>query len=106
MWFYDPSRRLYDRPLRPLRLLSWCLRHHPPRRPRQWSSRVRLAAQQHPRPPHRRRPQPPRPPPPRPPPRAPAPPADLVTLRIDSDVAGAQVFIDRQFIGAAPVTTT
>ena len=36
-----------------------------------------------------------------------APPAgDLVTLRIDSDVAGAQVFIDRQFIGAAPITTT
>ena len=35
-----------------------------------------------------------------------APPADLVTLRIESDVAGAQVFIDRQFIGAAPVTTT
>jgi len=34
------------------------------------------------------------------------PPADLVTLRIDSDVAGAQVFVDRQFIGAAPVTTT
>jgi hypothetical protein len=34
------------------------------------------------------------------------PPADLVTLRIDSDVAGAQVFIDRQFIGAAPITTT
>ena len=34
-----------------------------------------------------------------------APPADLVTLRIDSDVPGAQVFIDRQFIGAAPVTT-
>ena len=31
---------------------------------------------------------------------------DLVTLRIDSDVPGAQVFIDRQFIGAAPVTTT
>jgi len=29
-----------------------------------------------------------------------------VTLRIDSDVAGAQVFIDRQFIGAAPITTT
>ena len=26
------------------------------------------------------------------------------TLRIDSDVAGAQVFIDRQFIGAAPAT--
>ena len=40
------------------------------------------------------------------PPAAAAPPADLVTLRIDSDVAGAQVFIDRQFIGAAPVTTT
>ena len=41
------------------------------------------------------------------PPPADAPsPADLVTLRIDSDVAGAQVFIDRQFIGAAPVTTT
>ena len=29
-----------------------------------------------------------------------------MTLRIDSDVAGAQVFIDRQFIGTAPVTTT
>jgi hypothetical protein len=40
-----------------------------------------------------------------PPPEAP-PPADLVTLRIDSDVPGAQVFIDRQFIGAAPVSTT
>jgi hypothetical protein len=47
---------------------------------------------------------------------APAPPADAeppsaeaapaVTLRVDSDVPGAQVFIDRQFIGAAPVTTT
>jgi hypothetical protein len=35
-----------------------------------------------------------------------APSADVVTLRIDSDVAGAQVFIDRQFIGAAPTTTT
>ena len=34
------------------------------------------------------------------------PPADLVTLRIDSDVPGAQVFVDRQFVGAAPVTTT
>jgi hypothetical protein len=41
-----------------------------------------------------------------PPPAAAPPTADLVTLRIDSDVAGAQVFIDRQFIGAAPVTTT
>jgi hypothetical protein len=40
------------------------------------------------------------------PPPAEAPRADLVTLRIDSDVAGAQVFIDRQFVGAAPVTTT
>lgn len=35
-----------------------------------------------------------------------APPPDLVTLKIDSDVPGAQVFVDRQFIGAAPVTTT
>ena len=31
---------------------------------------------------------------------------DLVTLHIDSDVPGAQVFVDRQFVGAAPVTTT
>jgi hypothetical protein len=38
---------------------------------------------------------------------APAPPPpDLVTLHVDSDVPGAQVFIDRQFVGAAPVTTT
>jgi hypothetical protein len=36
----------------------------------------------------------------------PAPPPDLVTLHIDSDVPGAQVFVDRQFVGAAPVTTT
>ena len=35
-----------------------------------------------------------------------APPPEVVTLRIDSDVAGAQVFVDRQFIGAAPLTTT
>ena len=41
-----------------------------------------------------------------PPGEAPAPPPDLVTLHVDSDVAGAQVFIDRQFVGAAPVTTT
>src|SRR5207244_359369 len=41
----------------------------------------------------------------RPPAEAAAPP-DLVTLHIDSDVPGAQVFVDRQFIGAAPVTTT
>ena len=36
------------------------------------------------------------------PPAAEAPPA-VGTLRIASDVAGAQVFIDRQFVGAAPV---
>ncbi|PYR68019.1 MAG: hypothetical protein DMF88_10840 [Acidobacteria bacterium] len=41
-----------------------------------------------------------------PPAEAPAPPPDLVTLHIDSDVPGAQVFVDRQFVGAAPVTTT
>jgi PEGA domain len=41
-----------------------------------------------------------------PPAEAPAPPPDLVTLRVDSDVAGAQVFIDRHFIGAVPVETT
>ncbi len=35
---------------------------------------------------------------------APPPVADVATLRIDSDVPGAQVFIDRQFVGAAPVT--
>ena len=29
---------------------------------------------------------------------------DAGTLRIDSDVPGAQVFIDRQFIGTTPVT--
>ena len=32
--------------------------------------------------------------------------APAVTLRIDSDVPGAQVFVDRQFVGAAPVTTS
>jgi hypothetical protein len=41
-----------------------------------------------------------------PPAEAPAAPVDLVTLHVDSDVPGAQVFVDRQFIGAAPVTTT
>jgi hypothetical protein len=41
-----------------------------------------------------------------PPSTAPPPPTDLVTLHIDSDVPGAQVFIDRQFIGATPVTTS
>jgi hypothetical protein len=39
-----------------------------------------------------------------------APPRDsapaLGTLHIDSDVAGAQVFLDRRFVGAAPVTAT
>ena len=39
---------------------------------------------------------------------APAPvesaPPDVATLRIDSDVPGAQVFIDRKFIGQTPVT--
>ena len=43
---------------------------------------------------------------PPPPAEAPAPPPDLVTLHVDSDIPGAQVFVDRQFIGAAPVTTT
>jgi hypothetical protein len=42
------------------------------------------------------------------PPPAPAPIAeaapDAATLRIVSDVPGAQVFIDRQFVGAAPAT--
>ena len=37
---------------------------------------------------------------------APAPAPDLVTLHVDSDVPGAQVFVDRQFVGAAPLTTT
>jgi hypothetical protein len=41
-----------------------------------------------------------------PPPPVEAAPPDLVTLHVDSDVPGAQVFVDRQFIGAAPVTTT
>ena len=43
---------------------------------------------------------------PPPPAEAPAPPPDLVTLHVDSDIPGAQVFVDRQFVGAAPVTTT
>jgi hypothetical protein len=44
------------------------------------------------------------------PPAAPATPAgvevvpDAGTLRIETDVPGAQVFLDRQFIGTAPVT--
>ncbi|MFN8061844.1 MAG: PEGA domain-containing protein [Vicinamibacterales bacterium] len=31
-------------------------------------------------------------------------PAELGTLRIESDVPGAQIFIDRKFVGNAPVT--
>jgi hypothetical protein len=33
-------------------------------------------------------------------------PPDLVTLRIDSDVPGSQVFVDRVFLGKTPLTTT
>lgn len=33
-----------------------------------------------------------------------APVVDTATLKIDSDVPGAQVFVDRNFIGTAPVT--
>ena len=32
------------------------------------------------------------------------PVADIGTLRIETDVPGAQVFIDRQFVGTAPLT--
>ena len=39
-----------------------------------------------------------------PPEAAPEAPPDVATLRIQSDVPGAQVFIDRQFIGTAPAT--
>ena len=35
---------------------------------------------------------------------APLAPAEFGVLRIEADVPGAQVFIDRQFVGAAPVT--
>lgn len=34
----------------------------------------------------------------------PAPSTELGVLRIETDVPGAQVFIDRRFVGAAPVT--
>jgi hypothetical protein len=34
------------------------------------------------------------------------PAADAVTLRIDTDVPDAQVFVDRNFVGKSPVTTT
>ncbi len=40
------------------------------------------------------------------PPPAPAPDPDLVTLRVDSDVPDAQVFVDRTFVGKTPLTTT
>jgi len=39
-----------------------------------------------------------------PPPAADAAPTTLGVLRIDSDVPGAQVFIDRQYVGVTPVT--
>jgi len=41
---------------------------------------------------------------PAPPAPAPEPSAELGLLRIDADVPGAQVFIDRRFVGTAPVT--
>jgi hypothetical protein len=37
-------------------------------------------------------------------PAAPAPRADAATVVIESDVPGASVFVDRQFVGTAPVT--
>jgi hypothetical protein len=52
----------------------------------------------------RRAPAPAAPPPPPPPEPAPEPPAPVATLRIVSDVPGAQVFLDRTFLGTAPVT--
>jgi hypothetical protein len=35
---------------------------------------------------------------------APEAPPDVATVRVESDVPGAQVFIDRQFVGTAPAT--
>ncbi len=35
-----------------------------------------------------------------------APAADLVMLHVEADVPGAQVFMDRNFIGTTPLTTT
>lgn len=35
---------------------------------------------------------------------APAPRADLATVIVESDVPGASVFVDREFVGTAPVT--
>jgi hypothetical protein len=43
---------------------------------------------------------------PAPAPEAPAPDPELVTLIVDSDVPGAQVFVDRNFVGKTPLTTT
>lgn len=37
---------------------------------------------------------------------APAPDPDLVTLKVESDVPDAQVFVDRTFVGKTPLTTT
>ena len=55
-----------------------------------------------------RRPRAPRPPSPLEAPPEPAPEAApaLGTLQIDADVPGAQVFLDREFIGTAPVTAS
>ena len=39
-------------------------------------------------------------------PAAPGPAADVATLRIESDVPGAQVFIDRRFLGVTPLTVS
>ena len=61
-----------------------------PERPRATTPRPRAAAPR---------------PEPTPPPAASAA-ADLVRLRVDSDVAGAQVFVDRNFVGTTPLTTT
>jgi hypothetical protein len=41
---------------------------------------------------------------PEPPPEPAAPVVETATLRIDTDVPGAQVFMDREFLGATPVT--
>jgi len=60
-----------------------------------------------PGPPRRAAPREPAPRPEPPPAAVPAPvaaPPTVGVLRIDSDVAGAQVFIDRAFVGATPVT--
>jgi hypothetical protein len=47
---------------------------------------------------------------PAPPPEAPAPPpaepAPTATLTVESDVPGASVFLDRQYVGVAPTTIT